>query len=360
MANPKFLFIPGPVQTTGGYPTSVLISTSTYQVAVLFNAPRTGSIDKIMFRTLTIGTGCTLDVRLETISDGTPTGTLISTGSNASQVVIPTDDYKEFIVTLTASASVTAGVLYCIRFNVSSGAPATFGIAVVLSGSGIPPHPYRVIRSTNSGSSWSNISNSPIGALRYSDAVWEVPAYEMCLITDKPNTSYDNTSTPNTYGNYFTLDHNMDVMGYWGMADLDDGFEISIYDSSGIVAGSTFTGDGNYPYSTSTTAYSFFVNEFTLLADTPYVLAMKATGSSTVTIYGQRMDESANYTSIDSAFKSNDFLPWGFQYASAKDPSDISDFTTSDYIWANIGLIIDATSVANPTTPSEASSIFFG
>ena len=55
------------------------------QAAGVFQAPFTGTIDKVIFATGTVATGGTVDVRLETVSiaNGDPTGTLLGTNSNA-------------------------------------------------------------------------------------------------------------------------------------------------------------------------------------------------------------------------------------------------------------------------------------
>jgi hypothetical protein len=108
-----FFMVPTPWGLPSGGTTFdvVPIFVNAGEYAYIFRAPKTGTITKVGFRTVTVITGATVDVRLETVSatDGHPTGSLVGTNANASQVIADTNDNVFFTVTLTAGASVTAG-----------------------------------------------------------------------------------------------------------------------------------------------------------------------------------------------------------------------------------------------------------
>jgi len=64
-----------------------IIDAAGEKVAFIFEAPKTGTIDRLLFRTLGVTSGATVDVRLETIdaSNGHPSGTLWGTDTNGAQ-----------------------------------------------------------------------------------------------------------------------------------------------------------------------------------------------------------------------------------------------------------------------------------
>ena len=311
------------------------ITASTHQKAWLFQAPKTGNIDRIMFQTRTVTTGCTLDIRLETISGGLPTGTLVSTNSNITQVIGDTDDNVNFVVTLTSSAAVTKNMIYAIRINVSSGSP-NLNLAAgsgFTPGMGLSP---KHLTTIDSGSTWFLVSSSfPVSAIRYDDSDYPfVPEFQ--IYTDFSSNTITSASTPDAVGNKFTLPFNCNLVGYWSYADLDEVFNFSLYDSSGVVSGSTHSGTGNHPIGTIDLPGFFPIIPVALTADTNYAAVIEATSSGNNII---------NYAIINSLTISA--APYGMTYVSAKDPSDFSDFTADTAKVAIVGIVVaDVTPVS--------------
>lgn len=103
------------------------------RLAWVGNSPITDSLTTVYFKMgATVTTGSTVDVRIETVSNGVPTGTLFGANTNVTVVVADTDDGVWKTATLTAAASINAGDEFAIVIVNSSGTPnmrfATFNI----------------------------------------------------------------------------------------------------------------------------------------------------------------------------------------------------------------------------------------
>jgi hypothetical protein len=125
-AGPIFLpalQLPGGPLASGLALGSIAFDSATDRAAWVGRAPVTDSLQTIYLRTGTVTTGCTLDVRVETVTNGRPSGTLLGTNTNASVVVDNADDNVWKTATLTAAASLTKGQEFAIVVVVSSGTP---------------------------------------------------------------------------------------------------------------------------------------------------------------------------------------------------------------------------------------------
>lgn len=117
------------VQVTGGGGSLLLSQVSptfdsaTDRVGYVGRARRTDSIATIRFRLGTVTTGCTVDVRVETVTNARPTGTLFGTTTNASVVIADTDDNTWKTATLTLPASMNMGDEFAVVIVVTSGTP---------------------------------------------------------------------------------------------------------------------------------------------------------------------------------------------------------------------------------------------
>lgn len=92
---------------------------STDRMGYVGTAPITDTLTKIHFRVATVTSGPTLDVRVETVSNGRPSGTLFGTNTNASHAVSGSNTWQT--VTLTAGAAMNDGDDFAIVLNHSSG-----------------------------------------------------------------------------------------------------------------------------------------------------------------------------------------------------------------------------------------------
>lgn len=109
------IWYPEPPNLLSGGPTygNTLIDAADEGAANIIMVPKSGNISKICFRTGTVTTGSTLEVRVETVDftaiPAKPSGTLWGTNTNGTQAITNTDGNKIFQVTLTSSAAVTVG-----------------------------------------------------------------------------------------------------------------------------------------------------------------------------------------------------------------------------------------------------------
>lgn len=108
----------------------LLIDAASEKAASIVRAGKTGTIDKVGFKTRTVTTGDTVDVRLETVdlATGNPSGTLLGTNSNGSQVIGDADDNTWFTTALTTGVAVTKGDLFAVVI-VNGSVPGNMNIA---------------------------------------------------------------------------------------------------------------------------------------------------------------------------------------------------------------------------------------
>jgi hypothetical protein len=118
-----------PLQLPGGLLSDALgqfaitFDSATDRLAWVGRSPITDALETIYLRTTTVTTGCTVDVRIETVVNGRPSGTLWGTNTNIAVVIADTDDNVWKTAALTAAASLNAGDEYAIVVVVSSGTP---------------------------------------------------------------------------------------------------------------------------------------------------------------------------------------------------------------------------------------------
>src|SRR5688572_19255053 len=96
---------------------------ATDRFAYVGNSPIADAITEIYFRTGAVTTGCDVDVRVESVSNGRPSGTLLNANSNVVVTIDNADDNVWKTAALTAAATLTAGQQFAIVLVVSSGTP---------------------------------------------------------------------------------------------------------------------------------------------------------------------------------------------------------------------------------------------
>jgi hypothetical protein len=166
------LVIPEPYLGANSNPnrstTQMLIDAAGEKAGWVLRAPKTGNIRKVGFGLYTVTTGATMDVRIETVdmSTGFPTGTLWGTNTNASQVILDTDDYKWFTTQLTSDAAVTRNDLIAVVIVNPQTSYGNMIIPVFSDDSRQLPY------SAWYQAAWSRLGG-PIMALEYSDGSYE-------------------------------------------------------------------------------------------------------------------------------------------------------------------------------------------
>ncbi len=319
-----------PSMSTG----NINITATTVELAYVFQIPEDGSLNGLTIRTGGITTGATVGIRFETLaSTGYPSGTLIDSNAYGSLTLADTDDNTMFAVNLNSTVTVSRGDEIACRFTVASGSPALNLAAFQDSGLLSVPS---IIRSTDSGSSWSLIGGyAPIFCLRYDTSTYPFMDGFFPFHTVS-NSAFHSGTSPNTVGNQFTLDTDYSVSGYWLYQDLDGAFTIKIYDGSGVVSSTTYTGTGNLPVTTNGTVGPVLLPASVQLAAGTYVMAIEKTDTTSSSFY---------YGETDAAYAAA--MPGGgdFYFGEASSPSTSSSFTTTASKFLFAGLLIDGFSV---------------
>lgn len=323
--------IAGPPSYTG---TTFVIDAASEKAGTVLQAPKTGDITHVWWRTGTVTTGATVNVRIETVSltDGTPTGTPCGTGG--TQVVDATDDNVDFFTPLGSNCSATRGdVLAVIIENPA----ASFGnMQIVANNDENNYFPYGLIYTA----SYAKSLFSPMVQLRYSDGTYGyIPGvYAFDTVTSR---TFSTSSTPDIWGNRFKFKTKRRVYGAFLHGDFDGDFTVklvsSTYAGSGSLAEFFYDKDVEAA-ATGLSSMIIFNNSYDLEADQYYRLIIEPTTTTNTTMY------SLQYSSgpiSDAAPDANEY-----HLTSAKDPTGDGSWTNynnvSDGYWvATMGLIIE-------------------
>jgi len=262
---------------------SILLDAANEKTALIFRVPKTGTITKIGWRTTTVTTGATLDIRLETVSltNGDPTGTLQGTDTNGAQVVADADDNVWFMTTLTAGAVVTRGDILAIVIVNPAVSPGNLNIASF--GNFLPQiFPYRDDFLTGA---WVKGSALLSLALEYSDGTYgamsRVPPMKTFTAV-----AFNSGTTPDERGLYFRLPFPVLVSEFWDSGTMSAGdFDARLYDEDGATILLSTSVDKDLQSFTSNGLRLFpFSSTATLKANTFYRFTLLPTSASSITL----------------------------------------------------------------------------
>ena len=252
--------------------------------AFVFQAPKTGTLDKAEFRlgTATFGGSSVLRVSFQNInmSDGNPDGTqdqyrdMTSLTANAWNTPgLMTDDGTD----TGAKRSVTRGDLLAVVWEYAT-FTAGDDVQVALSvRSAEPDHDLGYV--TQFTASWSKIASRYAHvALKYSDGTYATPVGAFPA-SDINTTTYNSGSTPDERGLRFQLPFPASLAGFAAQIDLDGAADVVLYDAAGsAIAGGSVSMDPDVRGSTALTRKSrIFASSIELEADTTYYLLVKPT-----------------------------------------------------------------------------------
>ena len=198
--------------------------------AFVFRVWRAGTVTRLHFRTGTVTTGATVDVRLETVgADGLGTGTLFGTNTNVAHVIADANDNVwHRTAALTGSATVAVGDLVAVVIvnpTVSAGnLIISAGTNTALYG-GVAPYSLSPTRATKSVS-------APICALEYDDGVLRGPLACIPMHTTTTNLTLNTGTNPDEAAAYLTLPFPCRVIGWWGNIAVAAGadYRVSLYE----------------------------------------------------------------------------------------------------------------------------------
>lgn len=271
------MYFPDPgwsdIQNQNTNMTATSIATANAGVALIFEAPLTGTIDRIAFRVVGHTSAATLDIRLETVdlATGLPSGSLVG---SASGTQLTSAGNTSYVVTLGSGGSVTRGTFYAMVVKQPSSSAGSCTIAVVDSSGSNAINFGRnrlCYTGTHNGTSWSKDNGRYVAAFacRYSDTnyYWTPGALPLSDIVE---TSFNSGSNPSQRGTKITLPFPATVTGFFfvGACSGQD-YTVKLYTSDQTERAS-FSGDKDVFGGYIGTSYGgLYVGYF----DAPYAVA---------------------------------------------------------------------------------------
>ena len=257
--------------TTGAVASTALVASG--RIGFIFQAPKTGTIDRALWRSgATVGLPA-VDVRFETVGTGSPSGTLFGTNTNiVTGTVASNTDYES---TLTAGASVTQGDFLSMVWAYNSGTSIQIALASVVTSMQLN------LPQISTAGTYSLIAGRlPYAALRYSDGTY-------CPIA-AGGVAYGIGSTISAYtsgekGVRFRLPYTARVSGFWASFDPDVDFTVNLYDDAtapgGTAIRSLAVATNRFIQKNAAVSQFNFSSSVTLAADTWYRLVGVPSGS---------------------------------------------------------------------------------
>lgn len=311
--------------------TSLAVSGAGRKFAAILQAPKTGSIRKVHFRTGAVTTGTDTDCRIESVdgATGDPSGTLFGTNTNVT-ILAASLVANTWITSgaLTADAAVTQGDLLAVVLT-PTGTP-NYNVSAFTVGTSGVRFPYQDLYN---GTAWTKDTSSiPSIALEYSDGTF-APMHQNFPITAANTHTFNSGSTPDEYALRFQFPVPVKVGGFWIWADTDGDFDAVLYDSDGttVLASKSFdkdnrqgTGIGHHFLALSSSA--------SLAASTYYRFAIRPSTATSLTIYSMDVNAANIF----------DNMPGGqlFHHSTRTDAGSWTDTTTRRLF---MGLMVTAT-----------------
>jgi hypothetical protein len=192
------------------------------KIAFNFQPPKEGIINGINWQTGTVVGSPTIDIRLETVGSGGPSGTLFGANTNVITGTLTSNTSVES--TLTSGATVTPDNFLWLVWAHNSGTSVQIALASLVSQMQVN---YPLI---STGGLYSRIAGRlPYAALRYSDGTyWPIApggvAYGVGSTTIQYSTGEE--------GLRFRLLHTARIPGFWSTHDPDVNITYSLYADS--------------------------------------------------------------------------------------------------------------------------------
>ena len=197
---------------------TVTIDSANESAANVLTIRKSGTINKIGFRTSTVNTGAVIDVRLETVDTaGNPSGTLYQSSSNALVTITDTDDNLWFTATLGSGTVVEAGsTIACqLKMSATSAGNVLFFIIVGYRQTGFP------CRTDFLASAWTKSVNPLVMGFEYSDGNYPPTEGLYPFSASAAATFTTATTIADERGAVISLPFPADVMGAWVYCDID-------------------------------------------------------------------------------------------------------------------------------------------
>ena len=280
---------------TGAISNVTLDSTSD-ALAWIGTSPVTDSLTKIYFRTVTVTTGADVDVRIETVVAGRPSGTLWGANTNIVVTIADSDDNVWKTATLTSAASLNAGDQFAIVIASSAGTPligfaTTTDTVTPIAGQGT--YPSLLANLTGSYAAIANMSRSFEWIVEFSSAGIKFTPGLTPIDGAITLTAFNSGSSPDEYALRFIPPFKCRVRGARvalanGNADAD--CTMSLWDATGdtdaeALAQVVLDNDALSAVANDGYVNAFFDTANTLTAGATYYLGIRADTANNRSIY---------------------------------------------------------------------------
>ena len=273
----------------GGAPNTatVTLDNTADRAALVFQAPKTGSISEFrFFNTAVAGASgnVVLDCRIETVdaTNGAPTGTLWATNTNGSVTVQFNGDNSWQVATMTANASVVQGDAVAFVIN-----PTTFTTVTSIEVDRFADNAFNTAYSATdlTGVGYAKSVQTPGWIAGYSDGTY-VPilgVWPHGLIT---TANYNTGSATTRRALKFQLAFDARCSGAQVWINPAADFDVKLYDSDGSTVLATKSVDVNILQSGTVAVISVqFTSSASLLANTNYYLSVEPTTVTNISAY---------------------------------------------------------------------------
>ena len=288
--------------------TSLTFDSATDILAWVGTAPEALTITDVCFRTGSVTTGCVVDVRIETVTNGRPSGTLWATTTNGANTIASTDDNVWKTATLTSSASITAGQEFAIVIRFTSGTNATFTCQQAVGGNVGTCYPLQ-LQDTGAGS-WTVLFSQFCWIVKSSGTPIHIPG--LIPFGAANQTAYNSGSSPDEYALKMVFpfkariigaavalsniaaaaDYRIFLWGTGGAADTESGALASTPVIDGDSTGSA-TQDGMMVFHFST--------PYTVTAGSTYYLGVRAETANSLAINSWNIDGTPPTSAINAS-----------------------------------------------------------
>lgn len=326
---------------------STLTTTSQY-AAMVFRAPKTGTLDKIGFTILNVGSAQDLTVSFQDVnSTGFPDGSIdqfrgVPSASVVSNTFVVTDAITSDGTNTGSKRSVTQGdwVAFVIQLdvngNVQIGSLAT---------SGLNNSAYPIDNGSKQG-------RALMILVIYDDGTYGiVDQFATPTVLNASSTNFNNGSSPDEQGLKVSYPFPVKTSGAWVKAGISGAFDVVLYDSDGTsVLASVSNAAGQRLADNSTTYFVPFTSTATLVKNTAYRLTIKPTSATSTSIWYFDVDNAAYLDAVDS-------LGQAALFTARTDAGAWTDTTTRRPF---LGLQVSQIGIDDTTTVSPTAFPFLG
>lgn len=312
---------------------------------------------RFMVGAIAASAGVGVQVRIETVTNGRPSGTLWAANTSASVVIADTDDSTYKTATLTAAASLVAGDEFAIVIIYEAGnddgtfsvvfnsAPTNFNGAVIT-----PPQFPQCLQDTGGGT-WVTVTNplcwvvtmTTAGVKHFPRLLPIFTAGASSIVSMANNASNDERALR------FQIPFKVRVIGIRAfVSNITAGadFQFVLWDSTGDQVGeelaSTSLLDGDSAINTTYDGYVdlFFTAPYTLTINTTYYAGVKSLATATIALFQVMVEAAADLAALPLSSASQIYLSTR-TWDETQTPDLAGAWTDTTTVLPLISLIID-------------------